>query len=568
MRVKLLYVPRAHRGVYGPPVSRIPLLATPVLKALFEKRGIKTEIDDLDIKVDSLLRKGKKGFDLGLLLDVPRVKRYLVGQGDQALDEFADSVLKLTKTRGFDLFGFTVADEWNVSAQTAILVLSKYLQRETGAYCAAGGADVFCMRNTFSIEEIMSGVDFISFESPQVSPWRFLEVLEVLNGKRRKPEDPLAESKEQVVDNYGKGTLPFHLSARLAHIAPYLSAHPEMEESTRFLECITAPDFRGLPLDLYRTVPADIRANFGIKRGILVLPYMFTINCPFNCIFCGRSADNNTFTCKQPEQIAEELSVLNKEHKTRYFRFINDNINPTREFSERLIAELKQRDLDLRIFDMANLFHLDERILRGFYDVGVRGLSYGLETPNEDLLTYVRKGVTLPHAEKMLRTAHKLGIWNEIQLLCGLPFETDGHIERTLSFMKEYDGIINFYLVHKFKLIHSDLLVHPKRHRITNVRLPPQADVQGWAFDEVGGLKWEEKYEQIQRSHLRISRLAHSLAQKTNYSSREDESVIRLHLLYDLLGDKKDIMAYLRGEEVLPSSQREGLLGRALHFAR
>ena len=195
--------------------------------------------------------------------------------------------------------------------------------------------------------------------------------------------------------------------------------------------------------------------------------------------------------------------------------------------------------------DCANLRELDDKLLQELYDVGVRRLIYGLESPNDKMLRYIDKGTTLAHAKRILTKADEIGIWNEAEIICGMPFETPEIEEQTISFMKEFHRVINYHWVHKYKLLHSKMLLLPKKYGLTNIRKPLEPDVQGWAFDEVGGLPWAEKYKQIQRSYQRVFELAESFKREAGYSSR-DEGFIRMYMLYSLLGKKKDVVQYMQ----------------------
>jgi len=544
MRIKLLYPPRAHGAdKMGPPLSRIPLLALPILKTMLTKRGFHTDIDDLDIRAYHAESQGL--VNMNPFLDEDRVKRFIHGGEDEELLEQADRLLRLTKTRGYDIIGFSIMDEFNISCLTSTLVLSKVLRERTGCYVAVGGGDISCLKNNFSREELESCLDLVSFESPQLSPWRLVELARILDGQ--KPEKPSSYSESHIHDNYGVDTPPLLFSKRLSSLRSKFSQQPYEGMNIELIDSIDIPDFHGLPLEHYTYLPPDIKENFSVKRGILVLPYVFSINCPYACAFCGNSLHGTqSFVSLPAETIAEQLATLSRRHRTRYFRFMNDNINPNKKFAREFIKALKDRDLDLVMSDCANLMSMDKDLLQGFYDVGVRKLIYGLESPNDKMLRYINKGnLTVAHARECLIEADRVGIWNEAEIICGMPFETPEIVDQTITFMKEMKHVMNYWWVHKYKLLSSLMLEYPKRFGLTNVREPQEEGVQGWAFDEIGGLAWPEKYKQIAASHGRVLSLADAF-EKESGCANEDESHIRLYMLYTLLGNKKEVAQYMK----------------------
>lgn len=552
MKIKLIYPPRYHPEIEGkhpeitlaPLLSRIPMISLPYLTSSLRNLGFKVDQDDLDIKVyffngsrkDALERINMKPF-----LDQQRVKRFLDSGRDTELEDEGYKILNLTKYKGYDFIGFSLGDEWNFSAQSSIMILSHLLKRETDSYLTAGGSDIGCILQNFSKKTLMRNLDgiFLSHHFPFAK--EFVALVHAIDSKERVRINRTA--RNTFTDHYSREVPKVLLNSRLQHLESLILSS---QEPRRNMDWATEPipDFDGLPLELYTYLPKDIKSNFNVKSGILVLPYRFSIGCPNKCIFCACSSAESRFFTKKAETIIQELETMSKRYHTRYFMFLNTNINPTKTFARRLVQFLNDADLNLMLSDCANFRHLDRKLLDSLFEVGVRRLIYGIESPTDSMLKYVDKGITEKQIKRWLIHSDRIGIWNEVEVIAGLPYENQQIIERTKRFIIENKKYIDFFHLHKFKLLNSKLTDTPEKYGITNIRETNEKGVQGKAFDEINGLRWNEKLKQINESYEEIRITLHSLPY-TGYNDKE-ESFIRLLHLYTILADKKSVREYIR----------------------
>ena len=231
--------------------------------------------------------------------------------------------------------------------------------------------------------------------------------------------------------------------------------------------------------------------------------------------------------------------------------FLNPEVNPTRKFTRAFLKEMENRDVRILWSDCATFANLDYASLEQLYNAGARRLIFGAETASSRLLKYVEKPTTIKHMEKILKRSHELGIWNEIEIICGLPHETDEDIRHTCDFLSRNAEYIDWVHLHKFKLLYSKLLLYPERYDITNIRQKPNPRYPGKAFDEVGGLKWDDKDRQIEESF----EITHSVAKKIHQRGyiHTDESFVGLFTLFSLINDKSKIREYNIAHPTLPT---------------
>ncbi len=543
MKVKLLYPPLYYPRLENQPdkmfyrrgPAKIPLISLPILKSYLTRNGFFTEQDDLDIKTYTENEKAKNNkIWMSLFDNLPRIKRFLDTGSDPQLEEEAEKILKRTDYKGFDILGFSITNEWNIAGFGSTLVLAKMIKEKTGSITILGGSDVGQILNLFETKKLLKLIDIIFLRPTAHAHYDFLEVLKSLNKPRNKKFNKNALFFK---DSYGRNKLTILHNKKLKINTKF--NHELLTDKDIF----PIPDFEGLPLELYKYMPPDAEISKLSKSKILVLPYYFSVGCPNSCIFCACSASKG-FRFKNPELVADDLEILSSKNKTRFFVFYNTSINPTKNFVNEFIKNLEERDLNLLWSDCATVKSMDKKILDGLYKCGARRLIYGIESPSPRLLKYVNKGVTIGQISKILRLSHEVGIWNEVELVCGLPHENSTDIQQTLSFIQQNKEYINYYNLHQFKLVHSQLSLNPSKYGIKSIREKTDKTTPGKAFDEINGLKWMDKAEQIKGSFETIKNQILTLP---NYGYTDyDECFLKLIYLYSLLKDKKEVIGYIK----------------------
>jgi len=307
------------------------------------------------------------------------------------------------------------------------------------------------------------------------------------------------------------------------------------------------PSFDGLSLDLYRYYPNNKTKK---KDSVLMLPYLFIRGCLNGCLFCPSSADT-FFLANKPTIVANDLEKLSGKYKTRYFYFVNTHINPSMNYVDKLHKEFKNQDLNILWTDCANFRFLNNALLEKLKEMGAVRLVYGLESASDRMLKMINKEITVRKAESLLRKAHKLGIWNEVELVPGLPFETDKDINSTVRFMGRNKDIINFFYLNRYILMDGSLYQkYPKKHGLKNIRSLSNTiyEMQQFTrcFDEVGGLRWVDKIRQINNSFEVLDSKMREINNRKNISYNSFVDTPLLFYLYSKLGNKREIEDYFR----------------------
>src|SRR6201984_3925417 len=83
--------------------------------------------------------------------------------------------------------------------------------------------------------------------------------------------------------------------------------------------------------------------------------------------------------------------------------------------------------------------NLDYDTIKSFKDSGLRLFLVGYESGNEDILTRIKKGITMDEMRRFTKACHQAGVVIHGTFILGLPVETRETIEQTIQFAQELD---------------------------------------------------------------------------------------------------------------------------------
>ncbi|MDD4909339.1 MAG: radical SAM protein [Candidatus Omnitrophica bacterium] len=508
----------------GPNCCLIPPLGLGLISAHLRSKDMPVEQADLNIEIhhnnyysDSAADK----IDTEVFFDLPRVERYALGGSDQYIDSIMDRAAGKAGVGQGQFMLLSLPD--NIENETNLsfaLAFTRFIKDRYGTINILGGQGPWLghMRSRYgcrNIDHILRGdgeylLDRI-FDAPEAGP--------AFSG------------------------------------GPYLSVEDGGKVITSNKICRPIkPDFSGLPMDKYRSrqeVLEHPRELGGLmdefqKNGALLLPYRFIRGCPFECIFCVSSTQSLSHALS-PAEIAGHLESMQEQYRPDGFFFLNDTINISRKFINELCDEILNRGLKVLWSDCARADNLDRDTLFKMRRAGCIRLIFGMETASPRLLKYINKRVDLAQLENVLRWSDEAGIWTGVEVICGFPHEREEDIRATISFLNKNEEYINRVYLNHFDLRQGSMLYDsPRKYglkRVIEVNQCTQRDFSSYVqfgFDEDGGLAWEEKERQMERS---LGMVRDSCARGSRFFT--DEHL--LFFLYSRFSDKERIRSiYLK----------------------
>lgn len=178
-----------------------------------------------------------------------------------------------------------------------------------------------------------------------------------------------------------------------------------------------------------------------------VAPYTTMLtsrNCPFHCIYCvpssltfARELDFRADHGRKPpisfrsvESIGRELDVLAAEGY-RAIGFVDDNFIWNEERTAGICRELKKHGIVWGC--QARVDAITEPIARMLGESGCTYVDLGVESFNDEILRFIRKGITSDQIVKAIELLKKFGVPVKLNILIGTsPLETKETLRDTL----------------------------------------------------------------------------------------------------------------------------------------
>jgi anaerobic magnesium-protoporphyrin IX monomethyl ester cyclase len=200
------------------------------------------------------------------------------------------------------------------------------------------------------------------------------------------------------------------------------------------VDALPFPD-RGLAGVQYRSTIFGVKIN---SRKFTTL--LSSRGCPFSCSFCGiRKFTRNVWRPRSVENVMAELEYLQSEGYEQ-FLFADDNFTLDARRVSRLCKSIRKAGMDIEWFCDSRVDHISYDMFRDMVNAGCRCLFFGIESANQRILDYYRKGVTPGQYEKAVCKARKAGVDVIVgSFIVGAPDETRREVVNTLRFANRLD---------------------------------------------------------------------------------------------------------------------------------
>lgn len=476
---------------------QLPNVSIPVLTDCLRTAGVTVLQEDLDVAYHSVRLSWRGRHEVAVLNDRTHVIKYLEGRlpprEAAKLEALEDALFGLRRFETSDLFGISLMDFKTDFLLNAAALIANRLRKTFSVPIVIGNKGL--SRSLY--QEILEQYPVFDFAIYTNNAGEAL--LNLMRHLRGRKAQPLAGTLERKPDGA-------------------VVSHDALDDP---LETIYAADYRGYPLQDYEKTGSQILSHYncetpffkklerthGSMRQQIVLT-QFETTCRGRCIFCAAASASKNFqsNCRSIPSLIKEFRVL-KELGVTGIYFINSQFNNHYEFAENLCDEMLRQRLTFQWSDCVNFRELDESLLDKMRASGAVKLTFGLETGSARMLRYIRKGSTPERVSRFLKHSHSLGIWNHVELIGGLPTETEQDVAATADFLRAHADVIDVHSLNPFYLYSgSPLRNEPHSHGIALRPKTPNPDyfdydenigIYSEKFDELGGLSWEQKDRQI-----------------------------------------------------------------------
>lgn len=187
---------------------------------------------------------------------------------------------------------------------------------------------------------------------------------------------------------------------------------------------LPAPNYDGFPLDRYLSPDP-------------VLPVQFSRGCYYkDCAFCALTLDHQNFRQKDPGKTVEDLEWLKQRYGAQFFFFTDEcfALSPTK----RLCQQIVERNLNVQwTCEMRFEKNLTRDLLSLMKDAGCLKIVFGLESFNQRVMDFMKKGIKQESVRRITVDCVELGIAVHCYIIVGFPTEREEEALETMNFIVE-----------------------------------------------------------------------------------------------------------------------------------
>jgi len=165
-----------------------------------------------------------------------------------------------------------------------------------------------------------------------------------------------------------------------------------------------------------------------------------SISCPFSCAFCNFPEYAGKYQPVEAAVVERELEQLDSLKTVKSIHFIDDTFNvPVKRFKEILRMMIKNRN-SFRWHSYFRCQYADKEMVELMKESGCEGVYLGLESGSNQILTNMKKAVTVEEYVRGIELLNRYGIVTHGNFILGFPGETQQTVEKTIHFI-ESSGI-------------------------------------------------------------------------------------------------------------------------------
>ncbi len=181
--------------------------------------------------------------------------------------------------------------------------------------------------------------------------------------------------------------------------------------------------------------------SFGIKiRGfgrIRSTNLVSSRGCPYSCTFCFKDMWGHKWRGRSPGNIIREMELLYDTYNVNGFFFNDDTFVLDRERVLEFCRQLVDKKLKIVWYCNGRVNLMTEEMLAAMYEAGCRGIAYGIESGNQQVLDSMKKNETLDQMREVVAWTKQAGIHVTGYFMLGMLGETRATIHETMAFARE-----------------------------------------------------------------------------------------------------------------------------------
>ena len=167
--------------------------------------------------------------------------------------------------------------------------------------------------------------------------------------------------------------------------------------------------------------------------------------CPQQCIFCSRPIFGRIWRGHSPDFVLKEIEHSIMEYGVTTLSVLDDNFTVDMDRAEKILDRIKIKKWGLKIYFWNGLRadHVTQKLVTKLKNAGCSAINFGVESVNPDVVSFIRKCVTLEQIENAISLTQKAGIKANVFLMIGNPGDTIHSADKIIDFVERVhvDGV-------------------------------------------------------------------------------------------------------------------------------
>lgn len=442
-------------------------LALGIITSYLEERNIQVSLKDTN-KIAASHHYTKDEIELlSNIYDENKIVSYLEGGNDDTLDYVAEMFID-ENDMCFDSYGVSIGADFSLMQINLGFVIGSYLKRKTGKPVFIGGNNLsylYIFKEFYYniLSAAIKGLDYIIKGPGEQIIYHIIKGINSGEKDFLKLPGVMYLNGRDIVCNKEIDPIVIRPSWGDLDISDY--SYPFMDKDKE-----NETIYYRFPLALTNKIVQFNKTN--IKKRKIFIPYIFNYNCTYKCAFCTQSdSDRSGFIVGEVKKVVDDIEYLSKKYNSNYFYFLNNYFPSSLEFITSFRDELKRRNLEIYWSDCGRVNGLTLEKLRILHEAGCRKLVFGFESGSERILKLIDKRLKLDEVVKVLEWCQEVGIWADLEIIIGLPYEHETEFMHTYDFIKNHKKLVNNFWLNEFFVIPNSLIGrYPERYGIELVK--------------------------------------------------------------------------------------------------
>jgi len=158
--------------------------------------------------------------------------------------------------------------------------------------------------------------------------------------------------------------------------------------------------------------------------------------CPYSCIFCDHSTFGKKYRTHSAEYVVNEIQTLIEQYGIKEVYIVDDTFTIDKSRVIKICDMIIERGLNISWGCCGRVNNVTPEMLHKMRSAGCWMIAYGIESGNQTVMDFVKKGITIDQVKQGIQWTKEAGILAKGYFMLGHPIDTIETIDETIAFAK------------------------------------------------------------------------------------------------------------------------------------